>query len=453
MKAFYAVLLQLLFPLTLCSCSEGSAVTRNDPAFYPSEKYVEVAYTANADTLFLEWTMLKDAEFDGFEVYDSNNGAVRLSSDARSHAVPGVPIQQDYKVTLSLIRDGSAVWSTSVTANIDGLDRKIAHRIIQDTAGVTGGDGMYSIALPDGRSVFLMGDSYTSPVVNNTRSTSSHMFRNTYQIYDNGSVTAVTSGENHSAAVPVDYPDESKWYWPGHGFVAGDVLYIFQFLMYQGADGMWGFRYERTHLLEYSLPSLTLIRDTPIPYSGPSNIIYGAAAMNDGDYLYIYAQIDKDTEDIYNPISVVSCARTTVKDIHTKWEYYTGSGWSSNPDDAAELSGLSDVPVSSQFNVFKLRDKYVLLTRHRVLWEGRIFTYTSDTPFGPWENKKQIFQVPDLGNADWFSYNAMAHPQFEQNGRILISYNVNTNVFSQQFSDVESYRPRFFWYPIDSILN
>ena len=219
MKVSKFVLLQLLFPLTLCSCSEGSAVTRNDPAFYPSEKYVEVAYTANADTLFLEWTMLKDAEFDGFEVYDRNNGAVRLSSDARSHAVPGVPIQQDYKVTLSLIRDGSAVWSTSVTANIDGLDRKIAHRIIQDTAGVTGGDGMYSIALPDGRSVFLMGDSYTSPVVNNTRSTSSHMFRNTYQIYDNGSVTAVTSGENHSAAVTVDYPDESKWYWPGHGFV------------------------------------------------------------------------------------------------------------------------------------------------------------------------------------------------------------------------------------------
>ncbi len=442
----------LLSLLTLCSCSKSPSVTRNDPSFYPGEKYVELSYTSNADTLFLEWSLLKESQFDGFEIYDANNGAVRLPGDARSYAVPGVPIQQDYQVSLSLVRDGSAVWSTSVTANIDGLDRKIAHRIIQDKAGVTGGDGMYSIALPDGRSIFLMGDSYTSPVTNNTRSTSSHMFRNTYQVYDNGSVTAITNGANHSAAVPPGYPDESKWYWPGHGFVAGDVLYVFQFLMYQGADGMWGFRYERTHLLEYSLPSLTLLRDTPIPYSGPSNVIYGAAAMNDGDYLYIYAQIDKETTDIFNPISVVACARTTVKDIHTKWEFYTGSGWSDNPDDAAELSGLSDVPVSSQFNVFKLRDKYVLLTRHRILWEGRIFTYTSDTPYGPWGNKKQIFLDPDLGNADWFSYNAMAHPQFEENGRILISYNVNTNVFLQQFTDVESYRPRFFWYPIDGIL-
>ncbi len=447
------IAMSLLFVAGLLSCGEKDAVTRNDPDFHPSERYVELSYTSNADTLFLEWRMLKDAEFDGFEIHDKNNGAVRLAKDAMSYALPGVTVRQDYRVTLSIVKDGSAVWSTSVTANIDGLDTKIARRIIQDNAGVTGGDGMYSIPLPDGRSVFLMGDSYTSPVENGARSTSSHMFRNTYQIYDNGKVTAITSGDNHSAAVPEDYPNEEKWYWPGHGFVVGDTLYVFQFLMYQGADGMWGFRFERTHLLEYSLPSLTLLRDTPIPYSGPSSVIYGAAALNDGDYLYIYAQIEKESDDMFNPVSVVSCARATAEDIRTKWEYYDGTGWSGNPDDAAVLSGLSDVPVSSQFNVFRLRDKYVLLTRHKVLWEGRIFTYTSDTPYGPWENKKQIFLIPDLGNADWFSYNAMAHPQFEENGRILVSYNVNTDVFAQQFSDVESYRPRFFWCPVDDILD
>ena len=33
-----------------------------------------------------------------------------------------------------------------------------------------------------------------------------------------------------------------------------------------------------------------------------------------------------------------------------------------------------------------------------------------------------------------------------------ISFNVNTNEFSEQFTNVESYRPRFFWYPIDKII-
>ena len=101
---------------------------------------------------------------------------------------------------------------------------------------------------------------------------SDHMFRNTYNIYDHGKVSAVTRGGNHSAAVPVDYPEEEKWYWPGHGFVKDDVLYIFQFLMYQGADRAWGFRFENTHLLEYRLPDLTLIRESKIPYSGPSSL-------------------------------------------------------------------------------------------------------------------------------------------------------------------------------------
>ena len=156
---------------------------------------------------------------------------------------------------------------------VPSLDNVIASEIIHDDCGVTAGDGMYSILLPDGRSIFLMGDSYTGKVTNNARSTSDHMFRNTYHIYDHGKVSAVTSGGNHSAAVPVDYPEEEKWYWPGHGFVKDDVLYIFQFLMYQGADGAWGFRFENTHLLEYRLPDLTLIWDSKIPYSGPSSVM------------------------------------------------------------------------------------------------------------------------------------------------------------------------------------
>lgn len=46
----------------------------------------------------------------------------------------------------------------------------------------------------------------------------------------------------------------------------------------------------------------------------------------------------------------------------------------------------------------------------------------------------------------------MGHPQFEKDGMILVSYNVNTEVFAEQFSDVTTYRPRFFWVEIDKIL-
>lgn len=334
------------------------------------------------------------------------------------------------------------------------LDAQIKKKIIQDEAGVTAGDGMYSIALPDGRSIFLMGDSYTGKVTNGTRQNGDHMFRNTYHIYDNGKVSAITSPNNHSAAVPPGYEyNEAKWYWPGHGFVDGNTLYIFQLLMYQGADGMWGFRYQETHVLEYSLPDIKLIRDYRVPYYGTTEAVYGAAALNNGDYAYIYAQYEKADDDAYNPVSQALCARSTIANLGSKWEYWTGSDWSENSAEAKPMAGLSQMVISSQFNVFKLRGKYVLLSQHKQLWDGRIFTAISDTPYGPWRNVKQIFKVPELASSQWWAYNAMAHPQFETDGKILVSFCVNTPDFSEQFSNVECYRPRFFWYPIDHILN
>ena len=333
------------------------------------------------------------------------------------------------------------------------LDTEIARKIIHDDSGVTAGDGMYSILLPDGRSIFLMGDSYTGKVTSGARSTSDHMFRNTYHIYDNGKVSAITTGSDHSAAVPADYPDERMWYWPGHGFVAGNKLYIFQLLMYQASQGAWGFKYRETHALEYSLPDIKLIRDYKIPYDGTPESVYGAAALYDGGSVYVYAQHEKENSDPLNLVSQALCARTTVADLDSKWEYYTGSGWSEDSSKAAPMSGLASVPVSSQFNVFKLRDKYILITQHKMLGDGRIFTAVSDTPYGPWGNLRQIYKVSGLGNPKWFAYNAMAHPQFERDGKILISFCVNTEDFSEQFTNVESYRPRFFWYPVDKILS
>ena len=333
------------------------------------------------------------------------------------------------------------------------LDGNIAKEIIHDDSGVTAGDGMYSIALPDGRSIFLMGDSYTGKVTSGARSTSDHMFRNTYHIYDKGKVSAITTGSDHSAAIVPGFEDnEREWYWPGHGFVSGNTLYIFQLRMFQASAGAWGFKYRESHVLEYSLPGIQLIRDYKIPYNGTSEAVYGAAAINDGDKVYVYAQYEKANSDPFNVVSQVLCARTTVAELGSKWEYYTGSGWSEDSSKATPLAGLSSVPVSSQFNVFKLKGKYVLLTQHKMLGDGRIYTAVSDTPYGPWNNLKMIYHIPAMSNSNWFTYNAMAHPQFERDGKILVSFCVNTNDFSEQFTNVESYRPRFFWYPVDKIL-
>lgn len=451
------VLFSFLFCI-IASCSKGDDSSVRKNPFEPESdlSYVKIASTFNADTLFLSWELTnREAKFDNYRIVLNKPASTKIVGKGETTSYfTHVPYNEPVSVTLSLMKGEEEVSSQTAQAKIDGLDKVMAGVIIPDRGSVTAGDGMYSIPLPDGRSVFLMGDSYVGAVSGGQRPTSDRMYRNTYIVYDNGSVSAIYGyggNKNASAAVPPGYPDEQKWYWPGHGFVNGDKLYVFQTLMYQGGEGMWGFMYETTHILEYDLPGLELKKTTPIPFDGSKDTHYGMAALADGDYNYIYAQVDVRND--MDPISEVLVARTASGNPYSNWQYYNGSGWSVNSSEAVKLEGLSTVPVSSQFNVFKLRGKYVLLTQKKTFNSGEIYTFVADSPTGPWRNKKLIFKTYEQDIPHLFTYNAMAHPQFEKDGMVLVSYNVNTEVFAEQFSDVNTYRPRFFWIDIDEIMN
>ncbi|MDR1624359.1 MAG: DUF5005 domain-containing protein [Tannerellaceae bacterium] len=450
---------RILLVFLLClfiSCHDDNNKKQNPFENGSGDAFIKVANISNADTLYLSWELTDTkTEFDHYRIEVNKPNVVKtVGKNERACFFTHIPYDELVSVSISLVENDKAVKTYSTNVRIDGLDRVIAGIIIPDQGGVTAGDGMYSIALPDGRSIFLMGDSYIGPVTNGQRSTSDRMYRNTYIVYDDGQVSAIygaNGNNNASAAVPPGYSNEQKWYWPGHGFVDGNKLYIFQTLMYQGGEGMWGFMYETTHILEYDLPSLQLSKNTPIPFTGSPDIHYGMAALKEGDYMYIYAQVDIEND--MDPISEVLAARTTASGLYTDWQYYNGSGWSANASEAVKLSGLASVPVSSQFNVFKLRGKYVLLTQSKAFNSGEIYTFIADNPYGPWRNKKLVFKTYEQDTPHLFTYNAMAHPQFEKDGMILVSYNVNTEVFAEQFSDVSTYRPRFFWVEIDKILN
>ncbi|MGM9740687.1 MAG: DUF5005 domain-containing protein [Candidatus Cryptobacteroides sp.] len=418
---------------------------------------VKAEWTSNADTVFLSWSLIRnDVKFDTYRIYDKEGiNDITLPASETSCELTHIPYNQRFPVKIALLAGNEEKTYLEVNLNIDGFDSWIASKIIPDSGSVTEGDGMYSIALPDGRSIFLMGDSYTGRVSGGRRVEGNHMYRNTYIVYDNGRASAIccANGENTSAAVPAGVTNEGQdWYWPGHGFVVDNRLFIFQELMYKAGEGSFGFAYRKTNLLEYSLPDIKLVKDSPIPFSSSDDTIhYGAAAMNDGEWLYIYAQVDIEND--ADPVTEVLVARTTVDKLLTSWEYWNGNGWSADKNAAVKLKGLDSVPVSSQFNVFKLDGKYVLLTQDKTFNSGKIYTFTSSNPWGPWSNRTLIYDIPDLGNSNWFTYNAMGHPQFKKDGMILVSFNVNTWEFSEQFSDVSSYRPRFFWVEKNTILN
>lgn len=440
--------------LTHISCSNNESVS--DKPIVPSGQLMQLEHSSNADTLFLSWQMVNE-EMD-FTKYrfstDNAQNSVEVDRKGNKCFLTNIPYGEIVPVAIEFIKDSEVIKTIETSFVIDGLDTVFASTLIPDKGSVTGGDGTYSIALPDGRSIFLMGDSYIGPVVNGARSMQDHMFRNTYILYDKGEVSAIygANGSNSSGAVPPGVTNEhNKWYWPGHGFVADDQLYIFQTLMYQGGEGMWGFRYEKTDILRYQLPGLELIDTSDIPASPPENVHYGMASLNDGPYIYVYAQ--RDVENGLNTVSDAMVARTTIGELYHKWEYFNGSGWGTNTSEAVKMEGLSSVAISSQFNVFKLGDKYVLLTQEKQFLSGAIYTFIADRPEGPWYNKQLIYTTEGIEKNNVFTYNAMAHPQFAKNGKLLVSYNVNIESFEEQHKDVSTYRPRFFWVETEKILN
>jgi hypothetical protein len=88
--------------------------------------------------------------------------------------------------------------------------------------------------------------------------------------------------------------------------------------------------------------------------------------------------------------------------------------------------------------------KFVLFTQD--IWlSTQIWSFTSTSPAGPWGNKTLVYDTPKLAD-DAFTYNAYPHPQFDENDRLLFSYNNNGN-FWDIFSNVELYRPVFVRVP------
>lgn len=452
----HMVILGFILSFLFSSCEKDDGSNMRPNIFEQNGSAVlKLSHTSNADTVFLSWKLLsQEVKFDYYQVSDQKN-ARNLKIDKKENGcyLVNIPYNEPVLLSVSLVSGEKAVLSLPVTVNISGLDTVLARIIIPDRGSVTGGDGTYSIDLKDGRSLFLMGDSFIGPVTNDSRSMSDHMFRNTYILYDNGKVCAIygVNGEKTSAAVPPGVTNEhQKWYWPGHGFVKDGKLFIFQTRMYQGEAGMWGFRYETTDILEYRLPKIELLKTTRIPFEGSSDVHYGMAVLDDQDYIYIYAQVDVDNG--WNPVSEALVARTTLDDLYTRWEYFNGSGWSTNSAGAVKMAGLSTVPISSQYNVFKLNGKYVLLSQNKKFNSGEIYTFISDHPYGPWSNGQLIYKIQDGNKPGLFTYNAMAHPQFQKDGKILISYNINNEDFVKQHEQVSTYRPRFLWIDIAKIL-
>lgn len=329
------------------------------------------------------------------------------------------------------------------------VDSVFTTRFLPGGDGFSGGDGTYSIELPDGRTVWIFGDSFIGHVTPDNRriKTTPSYIRNCFVTFEGDGPKTHHQGEPHefkSMLIPPEvsdgtYQEHELWYWPGDAFIEGGKLNVFVSKFFQDDhNDMWGFQFRGTELVELSLPELKPLRVDQ--FTDLDSVHYGHAVFVGEHYTYIYGLKEK----------VPYVARAEKGKVRSPWEFFDGKQWVNNSRDAAPMSTFSG---SEQFSVFEYQGKYIMIMQEGDLGR-RIYSFTSNNPFGPWSNQKMIYETPLPEDCqECWTYNALAHPQFTQDGLLLVSYNTNSMKMADHYDNALIYRPRFIRVPLEMIMD
>jgi hypothetical protein len=382
-------------------------------------------------------------------------GLAALAGGTRASATPGITI-------------GPASSAPTWTALFDR------------TSGWTGADGIYSTPLSgyDGpgptaqtRTLFTFDDTFIGSVnPDGSRAAGSQLIHNTYGTMQGGDPTTsspqFTWNTGHGGSPqPVWVPntpntEPGDWYWPNDAVVANGKVNLFALRENIGTGGAFNFTTEGVSLLTWPVgdanPGSDATQvDSPLFLAATKTrgeINYGGAIMANTNaagapfpdgYIYVYGvQNDPSTKQLL-------VARTLPANIanFSKYQFWTGTTWSSSVQDAAPVTSR----ISEEFSVTPLTNgQYILIFQLDDLSNNTAYRLGS-SPTGPWGSPVTIWTCAEASEyPSAYCYNAKAHPHLSQPGQLLISYNVNTFSFAANMQYAEIYHPRFITLPVSA---
>ncbi|MFC6158243.1 DUF4185 domain-containing protein [Kribbella jiaozuonensis] len=300
--------------------------------------------------------------------------------------------------------------------------------------GWTGADSTYSVALPGRRTAWIFSDTFLGPVnPDGSRPTTAPFINNSFVIQQGKSLKTVTGGTatKPTALIP---PPSDGWYWIGAAQTshAGRDLDVTALRFVRTGTGQWDWHWASNYLARFDTKTFKLKSLTPLPSA--ANVQWSGWLLRDRGYTYIYGVEDLGSSKYQH------VARVRGDDLTAKpWEYWTGSGWSS--DESASVRVLEG--VANEHSVTQFKDGYLLVTHDtKELFSKRVIGYFSCSPTGPWVNPVELYQAPET-SGNIITYNSHEHPELRRGNELLVSYNVNSLVSDDLYGDVSIYRPRF----------
>ncbi|RCH53767.1 hypothetical protein DJ568_16140 [Mucilaginibacter hurinus] len=300
------------------------------------------------------------------------------------------------------------------------------------SSGWNSGDGAQSILLPDGRTVWLFGDSYVGDVTPDRKRIQNSklaFINNAVMIQEGSNFTSRYGGTETKPKALLIPAAPNHFYWTRHGFVDGKRLYITLMELYKTKiNGKEELIHHADRAAVISLPDLKFIKLINIPYR--NKISYGDRAFADGGYNYIFGSwSDGWSTKLY-------MARARFGRAEQPWEFFAGgTNWIKDMDKAVPLNIAKHVTLPT---VIKRNSRYYLITQ-RNFYSKDILMFRADKPEGPYTDEVKLYTTP----GDIHTYLAFGHPQFTGNdNRLLIGYSLGGDIF-KSYQNVDICVPKF----------
>jgi hypothetical protein len=301
-----------------------------------------------------------------------------------------------------------------------------------------GADLTSVVPLPDGRNLWLFGDTFYTPVQpDGSRGASVAFGHNSAFVQSGGCMRHISgSGSGRSWLAPPQ--TDGSAYWPMGGVVVGNEVHIF--LGRVAPEAPFGRLLDRA-VATLSLPDLQVVRVTPLGF-GPADPGWGTSAVAPGDgFVYLYGA-RRDVVCGFCFATAMYVARVPVGSLtdSATWTYWDGAAWSANRDAARGLLSGS----GSQIDVRPWRGGYLAVSKAGDIATPDIVGWWSQSPLGPWIPLGPLYRIPPIAHADGniYTYMPSVVPRAGA-GRLVIAFNVGSLSDQTSQRDAQLYGPRF----------
>ena len=327
--------------------------------------------------------------------------------------------------------------------------------------GWTGADGAYTVALPDGRILWLFGDTWIGKVLDN-RHVEATLVHNTMAIQPEPDMDCLRllffySYPARGTPKAVIRPKEGGgWLWPLDGVRTPGGLVVFMLQVEKtDASSTFGFRTVGSWLgfvdNPEAPPDQWRIRQARIPharFSESGDLIFGAAVVKEDAFVYIYGT----REGMINGrrargLVLARVPESDVRDFN-QWRFYSGGNW---VPEAAHAESLADGMANEcSVSYLSVLGQYVLVYTENG-FSGNFFLRLSPRPWGPWGDPILFYRCPEIDrDPDIFCYAAKAHPELSAgDAELIVTYIAGAVDFQKLIDDASLYRPRFVRVRID----